>query len=108
MTIRLVNDLVAPLAVVTVDLTSETVAPDWNEPLAYVVAGGGYLSALMGWGGDFAKNVGIASFPWAAKKIYERARGLGTVTQKSVQLKRPVSKVITRSYQPEFEQAAAY
>lgn len=75
MAIKLVSDLGAPLAVTAVDLVTETAAPDWNEWAAYIMAVGGYLGGWMGWGGDFLKNVGIASFPWAAKKIYERARG---------------------------------
>ena len=73
--IKWVPDLGAPLTVTAVDLIVETTAPDWNEWAAYIAAGGGYLSAFMGWGGDFTKNVGIASFPWAAKKVYERVKG---------------------------------
>ncbi len=76
MRINLVNDLGAPLAVTAVDLTTEATLPGWNEPAAYVLAGGGYLAAMQGFGGDFALKVGIASLPWAAKKIYERVRGI--------------------------------
>ena len=75
MAIRMVPDLGAPIAVVGVDLITETAAPEWNEWAAYIMAVGGYLGAWMGWGGDFMKNVGIASFPWAAKKVYERVKG---------------------------------
>lgn len=75
MAIRVVPDLGAPLAVVGVDLITETAAPNWNEWAAYIMAAGGYVGGWMGWGGDFVKNVGIASFPWAAKKIYERVKG---------------------------------
>ena len=75
MSIRIVPDVGAPLAVVAVDLITETYAPDANEWISYVMAGGSYLAAGMGWGGDFIKNVGIASFPWAAKKIYDRVKG---------------------------------
>ena len=75
MAIKMVPDLGAPVAVTAVDLLTETAAPDWNEWVAYIMAGGGYLAGFMGWGGDFIKNVGIASFPWAAKKLYERMKG---------------------------------
>ena len=75
MSIRLVPDVGAPLAVVAVDLITETYAPQANEWVSYILAGGSYIAASMGKGGDFIKNVGIASFPWAAKKIYDRARG---------------------------------
>lgn len=75
MAIRVVPDLGAPLAVTAIDLATETWAPTWNEWAAYIAAGGGYLAAFMGWGGDFVKNVGIASFPWAAKKLYDRVKG---------------------------------
>ena len=75
MAIRVVPDLGAPLAVVGVDLITETAAPNWNEWASYIMAAGGYIGGWMGWGGDFMKNVGIASFPWAAKKVYERVKG---------------------------------
>lgn len=79
MSIKLVNDLGAPLVVTAVDLVTESQAPRWNEWSSYILAGGGYVAAFMGWGGDFAKNIGIASFPWAAKSIYARVRaGMGT------------------------------
>lgn len=71
----MVEDIGAPLTVTAVDLITETAAPDWNEWIAYVMAGGSYLAGWMGWGGGFIKNVGIASLPWAAKKLYERVRG---------------------------------
>ena len=75
MAIRVVEDLGAPITVVAVDLITESAAPDWNEWASYIMAGGGYIGAWMGWGGPFLKNVGIASLPWAAKKIYDRVKG---------------------------------
>jgi len=76
MSIRFAEDVGAPLAVVAVDLVSESVAPTYNEWLAYLAAIGGYAGAFMNKGGDFVKNVGIASFPWAAKKAYTRIRAM--------------------------------
>jgi len=75
MRLVLSSDIGAPIAVTAVDLISETVAPDWNEWLAYISAVGGYGLAVWGVGGDMALKYGIASLPWAAKKIYNRARG---------------------------------
>lgn len=75
MAIRLTEDLGAPLAVTAIDLITESYAPDWNKWASYIVAGGSYVGAWMGWGGPFVKNMGIASFPWAAKNIYEAIKG---------------------------------
>lgn len=79
MAIRLMEDLGAPLAVTVVDLATEAMIPaageegvNWNEMLSYVLAVGGYAAAWMRFGGDFMKNVGIASMPWAAKSVYRR------------------------------------
>lgn len=88
MAIRVVEDVGAPLAVVGVDLITETAAPAWNEWIAYLAAAGGYLGAVMGWGGPFLKNVGIASLPWAAKKLYTRVRGGVTGSPSRLQFKR--------------------
>ncbi len=74
MAIKWVNDLGAPVAVTAIDLVTETAAPKWNEYVSYILAIGGYVGASMGWGGDFVKNMGIASLPWAAKKLYARVR----------------------------------
>ncbi len=72
MGIKLVEDVGAPLAVVAVDIASARFQPKYNEWLAYISTGVGYAGAWMGWGGDFVKNVGIASLPWAVKEIYNR------------------------------------
>lgn len=76
MSIKIIPDIGAPIAVVAVDLITESVAAGkWNEWAAYILAVGGYLGGFMNWGGDFTKNIGIASLPWAAKKVYDRVRG---------------------------------
>lgn len=74
--IKVMEDVGAPIAVTAVDLITETTAPDWNEWASYICAAGGYLGAWFNFGGDFTKNVGIASMPWAAKKIYNRVKGV--------------------------------
>lgn len=77
MAIKWIPDLGAPLTVTAIDLIVESTAPDWNEWAAYIVAGGGWLAQALGWArGDFSKNLAIASTPWAAKKLYQRARGI--------------------------------
>ena len=83
MTIRLVEDVGAPLAVTAVDLIIETTRPDWTKWATYVMAAYGYISAgtgflAVGKGGDFSKNVGIAALPAAARNIYEQVRGVGS------------------------------
>ncbi len=102
MRIDLVNDLGAPVAVTLVDLTVESTKPEWNEAAAYVLAGAGYVGAVMGYGGDFVKNVGIASFPWAAKKIYERVRGTGVSAPLSLRKVSRVTRYPAPAYSEEF------
>jgi len=92
MSIKLVPDLGAPVAVVAVDLMTDRYAPKYNEWIAYLLAIGGYVAGWMEWGGDFMKNVGIASLPWAAKKVYTRITSRAAASQR-LALSRPVSKV---------------
>ena len=77
--INWVNDLGAPLTVTAIDLIVESTAPDWDEYAAYIVAGGAWLASSLGFlKGDFIKNTAIASTPWAAKKLYQRVRGISS------------------------------
>lgn len=76
MAIKVLPDVGAPALVTAVDLVTTMNAPEANEPLSYVAAVAGYVSAGMGVGGDFMKNVGISSFPWAAKNIYVRVKNM--------------------------------
>lgn len=96
----LVNDLGAPAAVTAIDLVTEATVPEWNEWAAYLVAGGSYIGAFMGWGGDFVKNMGIAAFPWAAKKIYDRVRGGVTSRPSHLTLRRVARPVANISRYP--------
>jgi len=105
MKIKMVEDLGAPLAVTAVDLVTQETAPDWNEWASYIMAGGGYAGALMNFGGEFVKNVGIASLPLAARNIYARIKG-GSAKMASSRLAfRPAQKVsgIRQTVTPEFE-----
>ena len=95
--IRMVPDVGAPLAVTAIDLVTETAAPEWNEWAAYGVTGVAYGMALVGRGpGEFVKNMGIAAFPWAAKKLYSRVRaGMGGKPLGSRLVMKPVNRIAT-------------
>lgn len=102
--IRLIEDVGAPAAVAATDIVTMEVAPQWNEWASYIMAVGGYVGGFMNFGGPFVKNIGVASFDWAARSIYGRIRG-GT-TQRSVSSRRVSfnpKPAVNRSYQPEFE-----
>lgn len=82
MKIRITEDIGAPLAVTVVDLAITATRPDWNEWASYITTVLGYGGATFNFGGDFVKNVGIASLPWAAKNIYNRVRGISGVSRR--------------------------
>lgn len=88
MAIKIVNDVVAPLTVTAIDLGVESIAPNRNELASYILVAGAYLAASMGRGGDFVKNMGIASMPWAAKNIYNRARGISAQVSRRLSVRR--------------------
>lgn len=110
MPIRVVEDLVVPGAVVAADLASEKWFPTWNEWLAYIAAGGGYVASAMGYGGDMTKNAGIASLDWAARKLRDRFSTMG-VTGRSVAAYRSVSRPagsVAAAVKPEFRGIVNY
>jgi len=98
----MVPDIGSPLTVVGVDLMAENFFPTYAEYADYIMTAGGYLAAFMGWGGDYVKNIGIASAPLTARKIYDRIKA-GTMTSRVTTRRATVS----RSYQPEFKSAGA-
>ncbi len=107
MRINLVNDVGAPLAVTAVELITETTVPQYNEWAAYLLAIGGYAGSMMGYGGDFVKNVGIASMPWAAKKVYDRVKSMtgetgGTSRLALRRVAAPITRYPAPSYNDEF------
>lgn len=108
MRIDLMNDLGAPATVTVIDLVTETAMPQWNEWAAYIVAGAGYLGAWQGFGGLFVKNVGIAAFPWAAKKLYTRVRAMGGgTTQLALRRIGPSVSSVSRYPAPAFSEEFA-
>lgn len=80
MRIDIVNDVIPPVAVTAVEIfadparTSQTImGQPLQRILNYVMTGGGYLAAAMGWGGkysDFLKKVAIASAPATLIGLY--------------------------------------
>jgi hypothetical protein len=97
MAIKIVPDFGAPLAVVAVDLIAESYAPTWTKWIDGIMTVGGYvLGGWMGWGGDFVKNIGIASMPITARNIYEYVKGgVGGGASRKLTY-RPVSRPISR------------
>jgi len=70
MAIRVVDDVGAPLVVTVVDLVTQTSAPTWNSWANYAMTAVGYGAAFLGYGGQFTKNIGIASLPKTAELLY--------------------------------------
>jgi len=74
MAIRLVPDVGAPAVVFAADWATSAydetaTGMKLNRPVGIALALAGYAGALFGWGGDFVKNIGIASFDWAANSV---------------------------------------
>lgn len=102
MPIRVVEDVVVPGVVVAADLASEKWAPTWNEWLAYLATVGGYAGAALGYGGDMAKNAGIASLGWTARKLRDRFSTMGVT--RNVASYRSVARPagVSAAVKPEF------
>jgi len=100
--INWVEDLGAPLAVVAIDLSLETTAPDWNEWASYAVVALGYTSDILGIGPKnnmFVKNMAIAATPWAAKHIYTRVRAAtGGVSRKGSRVGRWPAQLVEQPF----------
>ena len=78
MSIRMVEDLGAPIAVSAVNILTKEVAPDWNEWAHYAMTGAGYLGGFMKFGGDFVKQIGVASLSGTLDHVYNRVKGGAT------------------------------
>lgn len=72
MAIKVVNDVVAPIAVSAVDQVTAKWLPQGNEWFNYGMTALGYLGAGFNKGGDFVKNVAIASLPLTVRSIMTR------------------------------------
>jgi hypothetical protein len=108
MAIKVVPDVVAPLAVAAVDIVVEQVAPGYSKWATGILAAGGYAGAFFGFGGDFVKNIGIAALPTFAKNIYNYVKGSTTASRAASytrsQFQRvPVSSRVQQTPGPGFE-----
>ena len=108
-TMRIVEDVGAPLAVTAVDILTTEMAPDWNEWSSYILTGVGYLAGFFmpGKWTPFLTNIGVASLPLTARHIYGRVKGApatrrATASTSRMALRPLSSRPIERSYQPEF------
>ena len=99
MSIKLSSDVGAPITVMAVNVVGRTVFPQYHDWLVYAMTALGYLGAQFNYGGDFVKNIGVASLPLTAEKIYDRVAG-GTVT-KGLSM-RKVSRYPAPAYQAPF------
>lgn len=86
--IRLVEDVGAPALVFGVDWGTDAAdkksaadAFKWNRPVGIALAAVGYIvGGWLGYGGLFVKNMGIASFDWAANSIKGYIEEAGAVS----------------------------
>jgi|GEM_PF-2095964 len=95
MAVKLMPDLGAPALVFVADWATstydeKTTGFKLNRPVGILLAIGGYAGAMFGWGGDFVKNIGIASFDWAANSIvsYIKEKAGGTSARVSSPMER--------------------
>lgn len=73
--IRWAEDLGAPALVAAADIATTELKPIWNRWVGIGLAAVGYVAGgVLGMGGTFVKNLGIASFPWAAHGIYDMVK----------------------------------
>lgn len=110
--IKIVEDLGAPAAVAVVNIITKEVAPDWNEWVHYILTAVGYGAALLGFGGTFVKNIGVASLSGTVDHIYNRVKGGVASKPMSRTAYRPipasVHQPVQRSYQTEFDKVSPY
>jgi len=109
--IRIVDDVVSPAVVWgaswaagEADTKSAVGSFKWYRPVGIGLAAAGYiLGGWLGYGGNFVKNLGIASFPWALNSIkgyIEEAGVTGRAPAMSVA--RRVSRYPAEPYIKEF------
>lgn len=93
MAIKLVPDLGAPVVVFGIDQVAKRTIPEWSEWVVYAETLAGYLAGWMGWGGDFVKNIGVASLPASLNQITERvAGGAGSKGSSRLAFRRAVAR----------------
>ena len=107
--IRVVEDVGAPALVWGADwATSTATTAQYNRPVGIGLVAAGYLlGGWLGYGGNFMKNIGIASFPWAANAIKSYIQE-GTVQSRvghgvSVRAKQRVTRAPAPAFVEEFD-----
>jgi hypothetical protein len=116
MAIKWMEDLGAPAVVAVADIVTTEQKPTWNRPVGIGLAAIGYIAGgVMGMGGPFVKNLGIAAAPWAMESIYQYIKeATGTTSRMTMRAGRPAARIaeeshrIARSYQPEMAKATAF
>jgi len=127
MSIKLMPDVGAPALVFVADWASsaydeKATGFKLNRPVGIVLALAGYAGGMFNFGGDFVKNIGIASFDWAANAIvgYIKERGGASAraggrvaripipVRSSMRTSELAGHSLERTYQPEMEQAIAF
>ena len=70
--IKFTDDVVPPMLIAATDILTEKYAPPAaNRWIGVGLAALGYIAGgWMGVGGNFMKNIGIASAPWAYESLY--------------------------------------
>lgn len=96
MAIKWLEDLGAPALVAVADIAIDAQKPTWSRPVGIGMAAAGYiLGGVMGMGGQFMKNLGIAAAPWAFESIYnyvKEATPISSPASKSNLAMRPAGK----------------
>lgn len=86
--IKWAEDLGAPALVAAADIATDEMKPTWNRPLGIGLAAFGYLlGGVLGMGGTFVKNIGIASAPWAIGSIYQYVKESSGVSGRAVTMR---------------------
>jgi len=81
--IKWVEDLVPVGLVAAADIATDEMKPTWNRPVGIGLALAGYiLGGVLGMGGTFVKNIGIAAGPWAIGSIYQYVKESTGVTSR--------------------------
>lgn len=104
--IKPVEDFVAPGVVTLVNEVTLRQAPEYNEYACYGLTAIGYIAGGLGYGGNFVKNLGVASLPLTIHHLMGRL-GVEKGVSKSRMAYRPAAA--SRPYPvrgttvPEFE-----
>ena len=101
MAIKMVPDVAAPLTVAAVNIVGRTTMPEWHDWLVYGMSIAGYVGGWMNWGGDYLKQIGVASLPLTADKLYERVRGVPIVGQR-LAMRKVAGRGVSQTYSPGF------